>query len=325
MSDSLIPTRYFRLIYVEIYKKVEKFCQKLGMLYARFQKKKDVLSLTLDEGKKPSYECEICDQKCTTKQGLTQHVLAVHEIKKPYACPHCDRKFAAKSTLKGHIYNVHERKITEPNLMSQSDVLKFLEAKPYKKKLKSCESKPQNLANNLLELKTNKKSKCGSKNATEASLIRCQFCDEVFGNQNILKNHIRNIHEEVKNNSSNRSSFCEKDFATQRTLLRHISSVHEKKKPHACPQCKATFAAKNNLKQHIYNVHEKERPEPKVMSQSEVLKYLEAKSSKKSKTHKFQCEICDKVFPLKTTLENHIQKIHEEIDIKEELIESDDE
>jgi hypothetical protein len=60
-------------------------------------------SLTLDEGKKPSYQCEICDQKCTTKQSLTQHVLAVHEKKKPLACPHCDRNFAAKSTLKGRV------------------------------------------------------------------------------------------------------------------------------------------------------------------------------------------------------------------------------
>ena len=302
---------------------------KIGDAICKVSKKKDILSLTLDEGKKPSYECEICDQKCTTKQGLTQHVLAIHEKKKPYSCPHCDRKFAAKSTLKGHIYNVHEREITEPKLMSQSDVLKFLEAKPYKKKLKACESKPPNLAKNLLELKIHKKTKCDSNNVTEALLIRCEFCDKVFGNQNTLKNHIRNIHEEVKNNSSNQCSFCEKDFATHRTLLRHISSLHEKKKPHACPQCKATFAAKNNLKKHVFNVHEKVRPEPKLMSQSEVLKYLEAKSgpaksSKKSKTNKFQCEICDKVFPLKTTLENHIQKIHEEIDIKEEWIESDD-
>jgi uncharacterized C2H2 Zn-finger protein len=236
--------------------------------------------------------------------------------------------------LKGHIYNVHEREITEPKLMSQSDVLKFLEAKPHTKKIKACESKPTNPAKNLLELKTQKKTKSDSKNDNDSLLIRCHFCDKVFGNQNTLKNHIKSTHEEVKNNSSNQCSFCEKDFATHRTLLRHISSVHEKKKPHACPQCKAIFAEKNNMKQHIFNVHEKERPEPRLMSQSEVLKYLEAKSSrkklkpngssKKSKMKKFQCEVCDKVFPLKTTLENHIQKIHEEIDIKEEWLESDD-
>ena len=51
-----------------------------------------------------------CDSSFQRKHVSNNHILSVHEGKRPFECNECSSKFAYKSNMRKHIYSVHERK-----------------------------------------------------------------------------------------------------------------------------------------------------------------------------------------------------------------------
>ena len=65
--------------------------------------------MSIHEGKKP-FSCNCCDGTFATKQQLKIHFEGVHEKKKPHKCEICDVFFGKKGHLNKHIKLVHEKK-----------------------------------------------------------------------------------------------------------------------------------------------------------------------------------------------------------------------
>ena len=66
-------------------------------------------------------QCTICGVRFARKAYLQQHILSVHEKKKPYECDKCEARFSENSKLKRHINIVHEKKVPIENLTVCSD------------------------------------------------------------------------------------------------------------------------------------------------------------------------------------------------------------
>eukprot|EP00186_Timspurckia_oligopyrenoides_P005136 CAMPEP_0182444798 /NCGR_PEP_ID=MMETSP1172-20130603/3134_1 /TAXON_ID=708627 /ORGANISM="Timspurckia oligopyrenoides, Strain CCMP3278" /LENGTH=186 /DNA_ID=CAMNT_0024640437 /DNA_START=117 /DNA_END=677 /DNA_ORIENTATION=+ len=58
---------------------------------------------------KGEHECVQCGKAFTRRSGLVQHVLAIHEKKRPFECKNCDRSFAQKTGLQEHQKVVHDK------------------------------------------------------------------------------------------------------------------------------------------------------------------------------------------------------------------------
>ena len=63
--------------------------------------------ISVHEGKKP-YKCSICDYSCSQKGHMKEHVESVHEGKKPHKCSICDYSCSQKGVMKKHVVSVHE-------------------------------------------------------------------------------------------------------------------------------------------------------------------------------------------------------------------------
>ncbi|KAG7298336.1 hypothetical protein JYU34_017939 [Plutella xylostella] len=111
----------------------------------------------------------------------------------------------------------------------------------------------------------------------------CDVCDLGFINQLRLKNHVR-IHE----TGSFKCSFCEKVFTTKLKLRCHEKFVHEKNTRRyntKCPQCDETFANYYQRNRHMLTEHNKNAAN-------------------------YNCNICERVFLMKSKLTSHIKKVH---------------
>ena len=111
--------------------------------------------------------------------------------------------------------------------------------------------------------------------------FKCTHCNNSYGRGFELKNHINNVHENLKL----KCRFCDKMFATTR-LNAHIREIHGKPKQYNCDICQKSLKRRSELKRHIDVVHEKQ------------------------KNHK--CTSCDMSFGMKQALEKHIISIHEQ-------------
>ena len=153
------------------------------------------------------------------------HVKEVHEKSGDFACGFCEKRFYRKSVLIDH-----ERKHTGE--------------KPY-----VC-------------------AECGKAHDRKSSLnihmqmkgerYPCEICERTFSLKKTLRNHIKYVHEKMKNFSCD---ICAKTFGMKEHLKRHIEDMHEEhgENFHSSDKCDSSFRKENSLKLHIRDVHESEK------------------------------------------------------------------
>ena len=263
-------------------------------------------------------ECTICGVRFARKAYLQQHILSVHEKKKPYECDKCEARFSENSKLKRHINIVHEKKVPIENLTV-------------------CSSDANDFSNHECEF-------CGLKYAKLSHLqehttsvhekkkpFKCDLCDSKFSVNSKLNRHIRTVHEEKKvesevigsevdvnltvcsdaNDYSNlECTICSMRFAKKSHLQEHIISVHEKKKLFACHKCDSRFSGHSNLRAHINTVHENKRPHKCFICGMGFIFpiYLQRHIwSVHDKEKPFSCEDCGSRFGTKGNLNVHLK------------------
>ena len=64
----------------------------------------------MENVRKKSFICEICNDHFTRKSNLNIHISSAHEEKKLFRCEICEKNFAKKNNLTQHLATVHEGK-----------------------------------------------------------------------------------------------------------------------------------------------------------------------------------------------------------------------
>ena len=224
-------------------------------------KKKDKGLLTSDDLK-----CQICNKTFEKRRYLMDHLRRVHQSA-VFLCTGCESRFKMKEDLIKHqktcTISKHE------NDSSQSGL-----------RIETTESSGKE----TFKLTKRKKNN------------QCHQCDSYFLTQNLLKTHIKTVHEgersiEVENAWVDETkvedpvvcSVCNITVNNQYALSIHQGSVHGFERPWGCKICGKNFARHLELVNHK-RIHSGDKP--------------------------FQCDICGARFNQKQNLHTHVRHIH---------------
>ena len=151
----------------------------------------------------------------------------------------------------------------------------------------------------------------------EDSLI-CNICGKKLGNLKNLKKHYK-LHSGLRNY---KCKFCDKSYKRSDHLNRHMITHQEEKTPFECNYCHKKFSFKYHLKTHINNIHIINPFKFKCEICGEFfhkkIKLLKHKRREhKEKVEKIKCyyPYCYKSYLTQSKLDEHIKKIHHNLDI----------
>jgi KRAB domain-containing zinc finger protein len=146
-----------------------------------------------------------------------------------------------------------------------------------------CGKEFRNLASHV---KTAHLGQASSHLAAECGICRRRFTQKVH-----LKEHIRSVHQQVK---QFRCSFCCREFYRKPNFRRHMRAVHMQRdlavprERVACVDCLKVFRSKNALAKHRRNIH----------------------LGLRETTRRFYCEECGQSFTQSGSLYSHVRKVH---------------
>ena len=123
----------------------------------------------------------------------------------------------------------------------------------------------------------------------------CQKCDNKFSSKKTLKVHIQSCKPKI----SYKCQECGQTFATMQLKDAHRRKFHTNRK---CEFCDYEVKHAQNLKRHIRNKHKNLTPSRAKQLENSISE-LNDKSEKR-----FKCDVCDKSFFDKSTLNRHSKK-----------------
>lgn len=229
------------------------------------------------KAKKPErreYPCQTCDKILMTRSSLQMHT-RIHTGEKPFPCIYCNKAFPTKPRLLNHI-RVHTGE------------------KPY-----NCDVCNKAFA----ELGTLRRHKIIH---TGLKPYKCNQCDRAFADKSALNSHVR-MHTGEKQHAC---EVCGKMFWTGTNLRQH-AKTHKKRTVFECGVCRKEILGKDNLTAHL-GEHEQEQ---RVASQALADTMMAAQQMMEKVTvvvqdaeepdKPFQCDVCQKFFKTKKTLQKH--------------------
>lgn len=141
------------------------------------------------------FNCEICGSEFTTKGNLKNHKNNVHEKPDAFQCILCNKTFPNKNYFVEHDEIFHKNKKdefkcetcgngynTKKNL--KRHIMRNHEVPKYKCDLCGRTYKDKSYLN--IHLKAHSKAK-----------IECESCDKVFTSKVALKQHVKNVHNDL--------------------------------------------------------------------------------------------------------------------------------
>ena len=234
------------------------------------------------------FKCSLCTSSFAKRKGLYYHILRVHPKTKPQSCEVCEKVFKSKKHLHDHRTTVHKP--------SYSCI--------------HCNK----LIKSLKRLKCHEKF-CGTFKRSKGH-IPCGLCDKTLSTEYNLKGHIRRAHTAVNS------------FGT--FVITDPVKIKKIREDIICSLCQTHFKKTNYLKKHIKLVHETKKDIRKIIeivvervtneqgqyqfNCSQCIKCFEKETFAKDhirRVHvekKFQCELCKKMFKLKHTLKEHLNR-----------------
>ena len=238
----------------------------------------------------PSQPCQMMDAGLKPAEALggteVQEISNVSQ--KLYSCDLCPKKYALVMRFNRHKKD-HK---TGKALVQKKDEIQ--RAKAHEGPLKSCKT-------------------CGQVNVVEAKFLehertcqgnQCFFCKKQFLSAKTLKSHVSSVHLDKR---SFVCPYCGKRLSQSGALKIHILT-HTGEKPFSCSICHKRFGDQSNLNTHL-EVHEKKK-ELTCNICSFKTRHKSSLYTHTRKTHErsnlFKCEYCDKTFPGKCWLTQHI-------------------
>ena len=137
---------------------------------------------------------------------------------------------------------------------------------------------------------------------TQEKPYKCEKCEKCFGEKSTLKRHMY-IHLE---NKPFKCEVCERGFSDKSTLRRHVVT-HSGAKRFQCDLCMKRFTRNEHLRQHMF-IHTAE----KLYKCDVCFKTFRQRSTLKNHTlihraeNNFKCDTCNAVFSVSELYEKHI-------------------
>lgn len=261
----------------------------------RFSHSNTLNTHMLKHQKEPSLPCPICEKRFRYRYEVNQHLQLHGDSERVYECIMCKKRFTGLVSLQRHNRTHLEEKRFHCAICGK----KFLRPTHY-----------------TVHLRVH----IGGKK------IKCQLCDQMLGNKQGLRRHMKNIHEPkqprtgapVKANNS--CEFCPEKFPLRKHLNKH-REAHElpcsicgkifrgpaRLKRHTddhgrvltCTICAMTFSRKHGLEQHMVVVHTNDPPKPCTQCGEILYKHnTKIHMAKHSGSKLYRCEIpsCGKEF-----------------------------
>ena len=174
---------------------------------------------------KHRFQCHLCTNSYSTKQGMEYHIARVHEGFDSiiHQCHECGRKFHSKNYLNYHVEKVHKNNI--PSVKCEQCGLSYTNKTSLSIHIRSVHKKERNYV--------------------------CELCAKAFQNPQVLKNHVAAVHDGIR---KLKCELCEKSFAWREGLRRHMSSFHQGIR-FECSFCTKSFTQENHLKTHVQSAH----------------------------------------------------------------------
>ena len=230
-----------------------------------------------------SYKCENCDKLFWNPENLTAHVKNVHERVKEFQCNECEEAFFYKFQLSSHQRRIHEG-VT--NDFSCEPCGKEYRSKwSLKMHVNSVHDKvtyPCDFCEKIYKEETGLQYHVQSKHIEGNDVYQCQQCDSSFVMEARLRNHVKVVHEKVKDVPCPR---CEKMFKNNSDMKVHVKLIHDKIRDYVCNHCNKAFGTCWTMQKHIDHVHKKIK--------------------------EFKCVPCDKDFSCSSSFKKHVLRIHE--------------
>ncbi|XP_058447832.1 zinc finger protein 320-like isoform X1 [Malaya genurostris] len=239
--------------------------------------------------------CYICNTQCENANTLELHIECHVEIL-PYTCTKCNTEAYPQVFKTLVLLNKHLRMHHYPI---------------------QCAHCPQRF---LTE-----KSYAGHKNNlhnTSQECYTCNYCRRVFLLKRPFQKHIAE-HRAVEKGKY-KCEHCNKPFRDNGLLKRHVR-IHTGEKPFECRKCGKCFNHETNFQNHkrkhigencrlLKSKHESVPKE--YVCKFEGCEFVTETYSKfhchrNRHLNKYQCEVCEKRFPYKSSLTKHIAMVHE--------------
>jgi uncharacterized Zn-finger protein len=144
-------------------------------------------------------------------------------------------------------------------------------------------------------------------------VFKCQQCDSKFSTNGHLKNHIKAVHDKIRDVECPQ---CDSKFTRNDQLKNHIKAVHDKIRDHECQQCDYKCSTGSDLKKHIKTVHDNIKDVECPQCDSKFPTNVHLKTHIKAvhdKIKDHECQQCDYKCSNSSDLKNHIKAVHDKI------------
>ena len=112
------------------------------------------------------------------------------------------------------------------------------------------------------------------------SRLPCKDCGKPYETHGGMTYHVNSVHKQIRY----ACHLCERSFSHKGTLRMHLEEKHGKEEmKHVCKDCGNVFGSKHRLLSHIARHHGEAT---------------------------FKCQVCEKQFAMKTSLNIHTKTVH---------------
>lgn len=136
--------------------------------------------------------------------------------------------------------------------------------------------------------------------------MQCSFCNKTYTRKDSMESHIRTAHTSANAFTCDHED-CNRTFASRSIYLTHLK-VHGDSKPYHCQECSMCFTLLFELKEHL-KIEHVETEDVRCPECFKVCSSVEDREAHRLTSHRFECEICGKVFARLGYLQNHF-KVH---------------
>ncbi|XP_063282158.1 zinc finger and BTB domain-containing protein 41 [Pelobates fuscus] len=297
--------------------KKELKCPKCGKVFDRVGKYESHTRVHTGE---KLFECDICQQRYSTKSNLTVHrkrhssETVIHS--KEHKCPFCSKLHASRKTLVKHVRRFH------PENAQEFLAIKRLKSEGWKCDIcnKSFTRRPHLKEHMILHTqdKPFKCTYCDEKFKSRFKRLKhhekfhlgpfpCDICGRQFNDSGNLKRHIDYTHGGKRKWTC---FICGKSVRERTTLKEHLR-IHSGEKPHLCSICGQSFRHGSSYRLHLRVHHDDKRYEcdecgKTFIRHDHLTKHKKIHSGEKA----HQCEECGKCFGRRDHLTVHYKSVH---------------